>query len=91
MLEVEKFSCSDKREAERRENEVMKELKANMNMKNSFTTNEEKLEYIKTYNENNKERLKQHYNQYRESHKEQRHEYYQKNANKFKEKRKKTD
>ena len=88
MLEVEKFSCSDKREAERRENEVMKELKANMNMKNSFMTNEEKLEYIKTYNETHKERLKEHDKQYREHHKAQQHEYYMRNADEFKAKNK---
>jgi len=31
MIEIEKFQCNDKREAEKRENEIMKELKANMN------------------------------------------------------------
>jgi len=33
MIEVEKCPCADKREAEKRENEVMKELKATMNTK----------------------------------------------------------
>ena len=36
MIEVEKYSCNDKREAERKENQVMKELKANMNSMKSF-------------------------------------------------------
>ena len=31
MIEVEKYPCADRREAERRENEVMKELRASMN------------------------------------------------------------
>ena len=31
MIEIEKYPCKDKCEADRRENEVMKELKANMN------------------------------------------------------------
>ena len=31
MIEVEKYPCKDNREAERREDEVMKELKASMN------------------------------------------------------------
>ena len=42
MIEVEKYPCNDRREAERRETEVMKELKANMNMIKSFNTIEEK-------------------------------------------------
>ena len=59
MLEVEKYPCADKREAERRENEVMKELRASMNMRNSFLTQDEITEYKKEYNTN-----------YRELHKE---------------------
>jgi hypothetical protein len=45
MIEVEKYPCKDKREAERRENEVMKELKANLNSMTSFRTEEELTEY----------------------------------------------
>jgi len=41
MIEVEKYPCSDNREAERRESEIMKELKANMNTKKSYRTEEE--------------------------------------------------
>ena len=36
MIEIEKYVCKDKREAEKRENKIMKELKANMNSHNSF-------------------------------------------------------
>jgi predicted GIY-YIG superfamily endonuclease len=39
MIEVEKYQCNDKREAEKRENELMKELKASMNKYRSFRTN----------------------------------------------------
>ena len=49
MIEVEKYPCKDKREAERRENEVMKELKANMNDRQSFLTEEERKEQEKQY------------------------------------------
>ena len=49
MIEVEKYSCKDKREAERRENEVMKKLKANMNSLRSFRTDEEKKKETKLY------------------------------------------
>ena len=48
MIEVEKYPCKDKREAERREDEVMKELKASMNTYKSFTTEEYKKEYRET-------------------------------------------
>ena len=51
MLEVEKYPCADKREAERRENEVMKELKASMNTNKSFIT-QEMSEYHKEYHTN---------------------------------------
>jgi hypothetical protein len=63
MIEVDKYPCKDKREAERREDEIMKELKANMNTIKSFTTEEEKKEYRKEYNkeynEDNKEYVKE--------------------------------
>ena len=38
MIEVEKHPCNDRREADKRETEIMKEFKANMNMRNSFMT-----------------------------------------------------
>ena len=49
MIEVEKFPCVDKREAERRENEVMKDLKANMNTYKSYLTKEELEEIQREY------------------------------------------
>ena len=68
MIEVEKYPCKDKREAERREDEVMKELKASMNTYKSFTTEEYKKEYKKEYNkeyfETNKERLQEYKKEY---------------------------
>ena len=61
MIEVEKYPCNDKREAERRENEIMKDLKASMNTNKSFRTEEEnKLyveEYYKNYYEIHKEKI----------------------------------
>ena len=78
MIEVEKYPCKDNREAERREDEIMKELKASMNTYKSFRTDEERKkynkEYNKEYNEKNKEYIKdrkQEYNkEYRETNKE---------------------
>ena len=71
MLEVEKYPCADKREAERRENEVMKELKASMNMINSFVTKEElkeyKKEHNKEYKKNNKLKIQERNKEYYET------------------------
>ena len=42
MLEVEKYPCNDKREAEAREEEIRVNLKANMSAYQCFTTIEQK-------------------------------------------------
>ena len=78
MIEVEKYPCNDKREAMRREDEVMKELKADMNTYRAFLTQEEKKEthkeYGKKYWEENKGRYsecrKEYLKQYYDIHKE---------------------
>ena len=75
MLEVEKYPCNDRREAERRENEVMKELKASMNMINSFRTEEEISEYHKDYRESNKTKIQEYHKEYYEENKEKIQEY----------------
>ena len=78
MIEVEKYPCKDNREAERREDEVIKELKASMNTYKSFTTEEEKKERNKQYREDNKEYIKEQKNEYMK-------EYYETNKNYYKE------
>jgi hypothetical protein len=78
MIEVEKYSCNDKREASRRENEVMKELKANMNKIKSYCSREETLERGIRYFENNKESYKEHREKNKEMYKELRKKYYDK-------------
>jgi hypothetical protein len=70
MIEVEKYPCKDKREAERREDEIMKELKATMNAIKSFLTEEERKEYKKEYYETNKEEKNQQNKEYYETNKE---------------------
>jgi hypothetical protein len=77
MIEVEKYSCKDRREAERRENEIMKELKTNMNTNRSYITEEEKKQRINEYSK------KYYYNNvdaYSEKHKA----YYEKNQEEIK-------
>jgi len=94
MIEVEKYPCADRREAERRENEVMKELKACMNMRNSFLTQDEKQEQAKEYNKeykkNNKEQVKEQVKEYQKNNKlkiqEHRKDYYESNKQEINEK-----
>ena len=57
MLKVEKYPCNDKREAEKRENEVMKELKSTMNTNKSYISVEELKEHHKKYREIKKDRI----------------------------------
>ena len=67
MIEIEKFSCNDKREAEKKENEVMKQFKANMNTYKSYSTEEEKKLYNEDYYEDYYKEKKiayRHYNAY---------------------------
>ena len=59
MIEVEKYPCNDRREAEKREDELMKELKATMNKIKSFRTEEYKIQYKEEYNKKIKEQRKQ--------------------------------
>ena len=66
MIEVEKYPCNDKREAERRENEVMKDLKANMNMRKSFSTEDENKEIKREYYQSNKPKIQEYTKCYRE-------------------------
>jgi len=74
MIEVEKYPCADKREAERRENEVMKELKSSMNTNKSFITKDELTEYHKEYNkefyEANKQKIQERSKEYYEANKQ---------------------
>ena len=83
MIEIEKYKCNDRREADKRENEVMKELKATMNKIRSFVTEEEK----KQYYEENKEKVKLHKKEYYEENKDKilktKKEYREDNKNKI--------
>ncbi len=44
MIEFEKYPCNDRREASKREIDLMKELKENMHKNKSYISNEERLE-----------------------------------------------
>jgi len=71
MIEVEKYPCNDKREAEKRENEIMKDLKANMNTKRSYVTKEEEKKDSHEYYIKNKEMIIERSNKHYENNKEQ--------------------
>ena len=55
MLEVLKFSCNDRREADAQEDKIMRELKANMNSKHSIHDKENTKEYNMKYKAMNRE------------------------------------
>ena len=80
MIEVEKYHCNDKREAVKRENEVMKESKATMNKNRSFNTEEERLEQHRKRSrqrfEENKDKEKQFYETNKENFKDKRKQHY---------------
>ena len=54
MIEIEKYPCNDRREADKRECEVMKELRSNMNMIFSYVSEEDKRNYIESHKEERK-------------------------------------
>jgi hypothetical protein len=70
MLEVEKYPCNDKREAEKREEEIRVERKAKLNSIKAFGA-ETKEEYYKIYREENKEYIKEQKNHYYKENKEE--------------------
>ena len=84
MIEIEKYPCNDKREAEKREEDVKLELKANMNMIRSFLCKDLKTnlkqEYDKTYRKLNESKIKDDKRKYYEKNKKQN---YDKNKNKM--------
>ena len=88
MLEVEKYPCNDKREAERRENEVMKEVRASMNTYNSFRTQAEITEYNTNYYELHKEKLKEQVKEYQKNNQLKMKEYQKNNKHKIQERMK---
>jgi len=78
MLEVEKYPCNDKREAEKREEEIRIDRKAKLNMNKAFVA-ETKEEYYKKYREENKDKIKEQKIKYYEENKEEIKKYYEEN------------
>ena len=86
MIEVDKYPCLDRREADKRETEIMKELKANLNTYKSYITNEEKKEQDKKYREENKDKMNEYYEINRHIFKERNKLRYETNKEMIKEK-----
>jgi hypothetical protein len=57
MIEIEKFPCRDSREARRREDAVMREMKCTMNMRKSHCGFDTRQEYSKQHYKDNKETI----------------------------------
>ena len=94
MIEIEKYPCNDKREAEKREEYHRAFFNANLNSKKAFITEEQykeqrkeqRKEYYEQYNEQHKEQKKEYYEQHKEQMKEQMKEYYEQHKEQMKEK-----
>lgn len=76
MLEIEKYPCNDKREAEAREEWWRCEFNANLNSKRAFLSEEQKKEYQNQYYRENAENRKQYYTENAEKLKEYQKKYY---------------
>jgi hypothetical protein len=88
MIEVEKYPCNDKREAEAREEYWRSQFNAKLNAIRAYTTDEQKKEEMKEYKEQNKVKIKEQVKEYREEHKEIIALYYKKKYEANKEKMK---
>jgi hypothetical protein len=88
MIEIEKYKCNDRREADKRENEVMKELKATMNKIRSFITEEEHKDKIKQYQKDNKDKLNEYNKDYYKDNKDKIKQYCEDNKDKIVKKKK---
>ena len=71
MLEIKKYPCNDKHEAEAEEDRIMKEMKATMNSRGAVRDVVKAKEIRKVYKENHKEAIAIKEREYRENHREQ--------------------
>lgn len=88
IMIIKEYPCNSKTELLIEEDKLMKELKASLNQIKAYRTEEEKKEYIKSYNIDHKDVIKK----YREDHKDNLNEYnkqyYQDHKDDLKEKQK---
>ena len=87
MIEIQKYPCNDKREAEAREEYWRCHFNAQLNTKRPYTTYEERKEQLKEYRENNKDKILKYSKEYKEQNKDkllkQQKEYRENNKDKL--------
>ena len=79
MLEIKKFQCIDKREAEAEEDRLMKEMKVNMNSNNAIYDIQKQRDYGMKYNITHKEDKQLYYETNKEHFEEYKRQWYLKN------------
>ena len=84
MIQIKKYPCNDKREAEAEERKIYEELNSNLNTNRPFITNDEK----KNYYEENKDKMKDYKKNYIKENedkiKDYKQNYYEENKDKIK-------
>ena len=87
MIEIQKYPCNDKREAEAREEYWRCHFNSQLNSRRAYTTYEERKEQLKEYRENNKDKILKYSKEYKEQNKdkllEQQKEYRENNKDKL--------
>ena len=85
MIKICDFPCSTATDARQEEDRQMMELKANLNSRKAYTSDEERRNQQKQYRETNRDQLNEKQKQYRETNKEKIKQYYDTNKEKIKE------
>tara|TARA_B110000971_G_scaffold26161_1_gene23566 strand:- start:101 stop:742 length:642 start_codon:yes stop_codon:yes gene_type:complete len=75
MIKIIDVDCEDEKELKYYEQLYISSLNPKLNCKKSYTTKEERKEYIKEYHKENKERTKEYQKEYRKENKERTKEY----------------
>ena len=75
MIEVEKFPCNDKREAEAREEYWRCHFNSQLNIRRAYITNVGKIDYKKQFYLDNKDNILKQKKQYYEANKQKKLEY----------------
>ena len=83
MIEIEKYPCNDKREAEAKEENWRTHFNAVLNSQACSSLTNNKTEYNKKYHENNKEKITKNSKDYRDNNKEKIVEYRDNNKEKI--------
>jgi hypothetical protein len=74
MIEIETYKCNNKRELEKREFELIQELKPTLNCNTNYYTLTKK-EYYKIWKQQNTEKVREYQNDYAKLHRDKKREY----------------